>query len=190
MPNDYCLYILPSKSFHVYWGRPFSSIGSSVPSWTRSWNCFFFHGIQWNAVSFMPCLLCSFFISFDGFSPSSWSGEWRNPLPLLSQPPSYTFTGSLVLCVLFFFFLSSLKAMGIIPVLLLIHYFNKCALSTFSMQQYSYKWTKSVLREFIPLIRNVFNRLLNKQLKHIEYHMKNSAMKNWSWRGNTMKELW
>lgn len=108
--------------------------------------------------------------------------SFLNPLPILSLVLWY--------CVFFFFFLSSLKAMGIIPVLLLIHYFNKCALSTFSMQQYSYKWTKSVLREFIPLIRNVFNRLLNKQLKHIEYHMKNSAMKNWSWRGNTMKELW
>lgn len=73
-------------------------------------------------------------------SPSSWSGEWRDPLPLLSQPPSCSFIGSLVLSVLFF---SSLRAMGIAPVHLLIHYFNKCTLNTFSMQQCCYKWTKS-----------------------------------------------
>lgn len=120
MPNDYCPYNLPSKSFHVYWGRPFSSIWSSVPSWTSYWNCFFF-----TVFSEMQFTSCPVYYA-PSSSPLMVSLHLHNlseSLPLFSTP-SYTFTGSLVLCSFFFFFLSSLKAIGIIPVLLFIHYFN------------------------------------------------------------------
>ena len=80
--------------------------------------------------SFQPPVLLFLLLSFPLPHPSCLSP--------FSTPFLYFHWFSGIVCS-FFFFLSSLKAMGIIPVLLLIHYFNKCALSTFSMQQYSYK---------------------------------------------------